>query len=105
QVQFRLYMQSLTSPLFRQNGRNIVIASKDKKENAMDQANAKKELQKFTVDFEDVYNFERVVVYYGKTRLSSANNAEEFYYKADKTGSCSFAVVDTFADINLVRTE
>ncbi|CAH1802766.1 unnamed protein product, partial [Owenia fusiformis] len=86
----------------RQNGRSIVVASKDKKQQEMDLNNAKRELQKFSLEVIRLHNnFEFLVeVYYnGQSRISNIYNAEEYFNKADKTSSCSFAVVEKDANV------
>ncbi|CAH1790624.1 unnamed protein product [Owenia fusiformis] len=86
--------------LFRQYGRNIVIASKDKAQPNMNLDNAKRELQKFSYRLvPGPFRGYLKQTFYGNTRLSSLYNAEEYFNKADKTSCCGFAVVDKNANV------
>ncbi|CAH1801647.1 unnamed protein product [Owenia fusiformis] len=73
--------------LLRQNGRNIVIASQENTTEAMDVEKAHVILVKLIID-DSV----------GNTQISF--NAEEVYYRVDKSIACSFAVVRKDAGVS-----
>ncbi|CAH1792697.1 unnamed protein product, partial [Owenia fusiformis] len=86
--------------LFGQYGRNIVVASKDKAQPKMELRKALQELQKFYVYIVPAYygDLNLLEVFYNGQKAIDSYDAGALYNMADKTSSCSFAVVDKDAN-------